>query len=374
MCARIEMLSGSKPGEAVIKKIKKPVQAVPSSSSNKAKLLIVSDSDSSSCSDSEKDANSRGDLAVRKNKCLKKNAKKQNTSLSPKTGGIVCKSAKLACKKKRKQDTMMACNEDLGEDEYALATRVIQQSMEREMQQVGVTTSSTDNNNNMAELLVAHHAAKELEPKSPEDTPHNFFGSVKKDEEVDYDVPTPLCHNIVSTSQILSSMAEIDLQRLASLFPFTSYDRKRFAAITIRLANPHCTCLLFGSGKLVITGSTSFHACIVASQTITEMLREVNPRESFAVASCVIQNIVAHVELKPNQQINLEALYTKFCEHSTYQKTIFPGLVLRPPEAPIVLLIFKSGRIVCTGGKSYDDIYYGFNDMFKILKNYIFEA
>ena len=97
-------------------------------------------------------------------------------------------------------------------------------------------------------------------------------------------------------------------------------------------------------------------------------------RDTFEVASCVIQNIVAHVELKPNQQINLEALYAKFCEHSTYQKTIFPGLVLRPPDSPIVLLIFKSGRIVCTGGKSYDDIYYGFNDMFKILKNYIFEV
>ena len=93
--------------------------------------------------------------------------------------------------------------------------------------------------------------------------------------------PIPVCHNIVSTSQIITSMKEIDLQRLASLFPFTSYDRKRFAAITIRLANPHCTCLLFGSGKLVITGSTSFHACIVASQTITEMLREVNLRFDF---------------------------------------------------------------------------------------------
>jgi hypothetical protein len=94
----------------------------------------------------------------------------------------------------------------------------------------------------------------------------------------DNETPIPVCHNIVSTSQIVSSMVEIDLQRLASLFPFTSYDRKRFAAITIRLANPHCTCLLFGSGKLVITGSTSFHACIVASQSITEMLREVNQR------------------------------------------------------------------------------------------------
>ena len=92
------------------------------------------------------------------------------------------------------------------------------------------------------------------------------------------------------------------------------------------------------------------------------------------MASCVIQNIVAHVELKANQQINLEALYMKYCEHSTYQKTIFPGLVLRPPESPIVLLIFKSGRIVCTGGKSYNDIYHGFTNMFKVLRNYIFDA
>jgi hypothetical protein len=109
--------------------------------------------------------------------------------------------------------------------------------------------------------------------------PHqNFRKAVVCNNNDEMQTPIPLCHNIVSTSQIISSIQEIDLQRLASLFPFTSYDRKRFAAITIRLANPHCTCLLFGSGKLVITGSTSFHACIVASQTITEMLREVNPR------------------------------------------------------------------------------------------------
>lgn len=69
--------------------------------------------------------------------------------------------------------------------------------------------------------------------------------------------PIPQCHNIVSTSQITTSQPTINLQRLSDLFPFTTYDRKRFAAITIRLSNPHCTCLLFGSGKLVITGSTS---------------------------------------------------------------------------------------------------------------------
>ena len=191
----------------------------------------------------------------------------------------------------------------------------------------------------------------------------------KKYEEKQF--PVPQCHNIVSTSQIKSSQGQINLQRLADLFPFTSYDRKRFAAITIRLANPHCTCLLFGSGKLVITGSTSFNACIVAAHEITRILRTANPRHWFEVFSCVIQNIVAHVELPAGTQIDLERLYNAFCECSTYQRSIFPGLVFRPPRSPIVLLVFTSGRIVCTGGRSYDDIYYGFAQMYDTLQKYI---
>jgi transcription initiation factor TFIID TATA-box-binding protein len=183
--------------------------------------------------------------------------------------------------------------------------------------------------------------------------------------------PIPQCHNIVSTSQILTSQPSINLQRLADLFPFTTYDRKRFAAITIRLANPHCTCLLFGSGKLVITGSTSFSACIVASHEITRILRRSSPRDTFEVSSCQIQNLVAHVSLRPGTTIDLNRLYERFNEQSTYQRSIFPGLVLRPPRSPIVLLIFTSGRIVCTGGRSYDDIFFGFAAIYDTLKPFI---
>ena len=183
--------------------------------------------------------------------------------------------------------------------------------------------------------------------------------------------PVPRCHNIVSTSQIVTSQASINLQRLADLFPFTTYDRKRFAAITIRLANPYCTCLLFGSGKLVITGSTSFSACIIASHEITRILRRASPRDTFEVSSCQIQNLVAHVSLAPGTTIDLNRLYERFNEESTYQRSIFPGLVLRPPRSPIVLLIFTSGRIVCTGGRSYEDIYFGFAAIYDTLKPYI---
>ena len=136
-------------------------------------------------------------------------------------------------------------------------------------------------------------------------------------------IPIPQCHNIVSTSQIVTSQPSINLQRLADLFPFTTYDRKRFAAITIRLANPHCTCLLFGSGKLVITGSTSFSACIVASHEITRILRQASPRDRFEVASCQIQNLVAHVSLPAGTLIDLNALYERFNEQSKTRLGLF---------------------------------------------------
>ena len=191
-------------------------------------------------------------------------------------------------------------------------------------------------------------------------------------EEMDPEAPIPLCHNIVSTTQIQCSQStDIDLQRLAQVFPCTTYDKKRFAAITIRLASPQCTCLLFGSGKVVITGSTCFHACIMAAHTISSMLRQAIPNQAFYVRTCSIQNIVAHVELPPGKQIDLAGLYARFCECATYQKSIFPGLVLRLPKFPIVLLIFSSARMVCTGGRSYDDIHCGFACIYKILKQHI---
>jgi TATA-box binding protein (TBP) (component of TFIID and TFIIIB) len=72
--------------------------------------------------------------------------------------------------------------------------------------------------------------------------------------------------------------------------------------------------------------------------------------------------------------IDLDGIYSRFCECTTYQRSVFPGLVLRPPQSPIVLLIFTSGRIVCTGGKSYSDIQTGFDTIFRTLKSFVHTA
>jgi hypothetical protein len=86
--------------------------------------------------------------------------------------------------------------------------------------------------------------------------PPSLGGDVRdweKEDESD-----TMVHNMVSTSVVHGSEMPINLLQLAMLLPCSTYDRKRFAAITIRIDNPRCTALLFTSGKLVITGVKSW--------------------------------------------------------------------------------------------------------------------
>ena len=163
--------------------------------------------------------------------------------------------------------------------------------------------------------------------------------------------PLTTIHNLVGTCEIISSIMPIDLEHVARCLPNSFYDRKRFAAITIRVTNPVCTALLFTSGKLVVTGSKCLIECMLAALKITRMLERHIPTVTFLVRNAVVQNVVAHVviPLKPGQKLNLARMYEDHGCNSTYAKQMFPGLIYRPNKSPVVLLCFYSGRVVITG-------------------------
>ena len=104
-------------------------------------------------------------------------------------------------------------------------------------------------------------------------------------------MPMPTIHNIVSTSKIVcipaSSTDEepchIDLDHIHEVIHCSNYNRRKFAAITIRIDDPTVTALLFTSGRLVITGSKSWYECMLASLVIVRMLSEVQPGHCFHV-------------------------------------------------------------------------------------------
>lgn len=112
----------------------------------------------------------------------------------------------------------------------------------------------------------------------------------------DKNIPQPTIHNIVSTSKIMCVSSRdtqhegegvhIDLDHIHEVVQCSNYNRKKFAAITIRIDDPTVTALLFTSGRLVITGSKSWYECMLASLVIVKMLREVQPECHFYVQVC----------------------------------------------------------------------------------------
>lgn len=170
--------------------------------------------------------------------------------------------------------------------------------------------------------------------------------------------PIAIVHNIVSTSLLKGNDMPINLQRLSMYLPNSSYNRRRFAAITIRIDNPHCTALLFTSGKLVITGVRSWHESLLASLCISRMVTEALVDCSYIILNCEIQNIVAHSEapLQGNQKMDIQRMYESHSIECTFQRNMFPGLIYRAKECPVVLLCFLSGKVVLTGGKTFTDI------------------
>jgi transcription initiation factor TFIID TATA-box-binding protein len=187
------------------------------------------------------------------------------------------------------------------------------------------------------------------------------------------DMTEPFIHNVVSTSKVHSIQMPINLEKLALLLKNSTYDKKRFAAITIRTCNPFCTALLFTSGKLVVTGVQSFYECVLASLSIMKIINMVYPMQCFQVNDCVVQNMVAHstFNLLPNQRFDIQAMYEHLPVDCTYQRNMFPGLIYRSSTCPVVVLCFFSGKVVLTGGKSIADIHNGWKIIWDISRRFI---
>ena len=183
--------------------------------------------------------------------------------------------------------------------------------------------------------------------------------------------PEPEIHNVVATIQI--ECEPINIHRLSQILPYSSYDKSKFAAITIRLADPVCTCLLFTSGKLVVTGASSWDVGLLTAYCIRDILEQTHMGQTFKIVSYDVQNIVAHVDipLKPGQTLDLDRFYAEHAKEVTYQRNMFPGLIFRSLSSPIVLLCFTSGKIVVTGGKSVGHITQGWECLWNEVRKYV---
>lgn len=167
--------------------------------------------------------------------------------------------------------------------------------------------------------------------------------------------------NIVCTCNFNTS---IYLPHFVHLYPFCEWNRKKFAAATMRFTDPRTTCLVFGSGRLVCTGACTL---IAAKVTILQAIQLVKlagyqPR----VSDFHVQNIASAFE--HSESLNLAALYSRWPEETNYEPELFPALIFRPSiESNGVYLIFESGRVVITGCKTVQGVQDAYRNALRVL-------
>lgn len=153
----------------------------------------------------------------------------------------------------------------------------------------------------------------------------------------------------------------LDLQFIAQKILFGEYNPDKFAALTMRLHNPRTTALLFSSGNMVCTGSKSILQALLACRKYTRILQNTGLKVSFY--DFCVQNVVASVEVQfPIRLVELAEDHGPFL---SYEPDLFPGAVLRVQNPAIVLLIFRSGKIVITGARDVEQIRRAFKAVYE---------
>jgi transcription initiation factor TFIID TATA-box-binding protein len=85
-----------------------------------------------------------------------------------------------------------------------------------------------------------------------------------------------------------------------------------------------------------------------------------------SIKSIKIENVVASTGIGVKLDLN-EVI--RVLEGADYNKERFPGVVYRTTNPKTAALIFGSGKIVCTGAKSIEDVSSGLNKVFEKLKD-----
>ena len=157
--------------------------------------------------------------------------------------------------------------------------------------------------------------------------------------------------NVVASTSL---GVKLDLQAIALAIDGAEYEPKQFPGLIYRLKEPKTATLLFRSGKVVCTGAKSLEDVRIAIETVGKQI-EAAGIQVKKHPDIEVQNIVATSNLGMKIDLNVIAISLGL-EKVEYEPEQFPGLVYRLDEPKVVLLLFSSGKLVCTGARKPSDV------------------
>ena len=170
--------------------------------------------------------------------------------------------------------------------------------------------------------------------------------------------------NIQNVVAIATLNQKVDLNAVVKGYPEAEYRPDRFPGLVFRLKRPKTGTLIFGSGKMVCTGAKSRKESLSAIMNVVKELKKCGII-ILSKPSVEVVNIVASASL--GGTVDLEKAVTTLGK-AMYEPEQFPGLIYRMAEPKVVILLFASGKLVCTGAKKEQDVYVAVEKLHTLLE------
>src|SRR5512133_3330185 len=156
--------------------------------------------------------------------------------------------------------------------------------------------------------------------------------------------------NVVASTKLAE---EFDLTVIESEFEGAEYNKQKFPGLVYRVSDPKAAFLVFTSGKVVCTRAKNVDDVHTVIGNMAKKLNSIGIK-TVDNPEITVQNIVASADLHTILNLNAIAIGLGL-ENIEYEPEQFPGLVYRIDEPKVVVLIFSSGKLVVTGGKTPED-------------------
>jgi transcription initiation factor TFIID TATA-box-binding protein len=167
--------------------------------------------------------------------------------------------------------------------------------------------------------------------------------------------------NVVASATL---NVKVKLEKIVSNFENIEYEPEQFPGVVYRVTDPKAAALIFSSGKIVCTGAKSpKDSKIVVAKIVVKMRKlGIKVPDNYTVR---LENIVASANL--GRELNLDKIAFAM-ENTEYEPEQFPGLVFRMDQPKVTFLLFGSGKVICTGGRTIKDVERAVDKVSKRLK------
>jgi transcription initiation factor TFIID TATA-box-binding protein len=157
--------------------------------------------------------------------------------------------------------------------------------------------------------------------------------------------------NIVASTSLAD---RLDLDAIALTLEGAEYEPEQFPGLIYRLKKPKTAMLIFRSGKANCTGGKNLDDVRTTIDKVIETLGKAGV-DVYKKPVITVQNMVAVYDLEADLNLNAIAISLGL-ENVEYEPEQFPGLVYRIRDPKVVMLLFGSGKVVCTGARKIEDI------------------